>query len=200
MERFPEKKLNISDIIRFRLRLISAKDVVILVVAALVTAAISLVMPYFTKLLTGDVMDSGNVRMLLGLTVFIVATELFSRLIIFIRTVVSGGLKISLRKKTEAAVMDRLLSLPLSFFRRYTAGELYSRMAAVGDLGDIFSESMVIGLISALSSLMSLTQVQNFAPMLTLPAILIIILSLSVSVGSALLKKALEIMNQALEE
>ncbi len=192
MNTFPNRKLNIPDVLRFRMSFVKPKDIIILVCVAAISAGISFVLPVFTKYLTGDILESRDMNLFFGISVFIAATELTSQLIRLLRTTVSGRLQLDLRKKTEEALMDRILSLPISFFRGYPAGELYVRMNAVGDLGDIFSDGLIIGVISALSSLVFVGQIVNFAPRLTIPSVIIIVLSAAISLMAVLLKKRIE--------
>ncbi|MCR5097315.1 MAG: ATP-binding cassette domain-containing protein [Lachnospiraceae bacterium] len=198
-EVFPNRQLNISDILKFRLRYVRPWEVAVIILVAAASAAISMLMPGFTKLLTGDVVEYKSMELLLAVAVFIVGAEFISQLIKAVRTIVSGTMYLRLRKLTEGAVMERMLSLPISFYRRFQAGQLYSMMTAVGDLGDIFSDGLIAGLISALTSLVFVTRIVHFAPMLILPALIIIIATTVLSIITVLIKKRVETGRRPLE-
>ena len=89
-ENFKKGKLNITDILSFRLGLIKPAEVILLALIALISAVISVLLPRLTKLLTGDVIEQSSMSLLLGIAVFITATQLASQLIKTIKTAVSA--------------------------------------------------------------------------------------------------------------
>jgi NHLM bacteriocin system ABC transporter ATP-binding protein len=54
----------------------------------------------------------------------------------------------TLHWKLQAAVMDRLLRLPASFFKRYTAGDLADRVLAVDRIGELLTGRAIAGLLA----------------------------------------------------
>ncbi len=199
MDNLKTGKLNIADIISFRLHLIKPAEVILLALITVISAVISVILPKLTKLLTGDVIDQNSMSLLLGIAIFITATQLTSQLIKSIKSIVSGTISLRLRSASEGAVMERMLLLPLSFFRKYPAGALVMNMSAVSDLGDIFSESMIVGAINVVTSVAFGTQIVAFAPALTVPAVIIIILTTAISAGTAYINKKLEVLRHPLE-
>ena len=88
----------------------------------------------------------------------------------------------------EAAMMMRVMNLPANFFRQYSSGELSSRYSAVNQLcslllGNVFS----MGLTS-LMSLMYITQIFHYAPALVVPALIIILVTVLISVASTFMQ------------
>jgi len=55
----------------------------------------------------------------------------------------------------NAAIIDRLLSLPVPFFRRYSAGDLASRAAGISEIRRLISGTVLLTLISSAFSLIS---------------------------------------------
>ena len=84
--------------------------------------------------------------------------------------------------------MMRILSLPVSFFRKYSSGELSSRASSVSSLcGMLLNNILSVGL-SSLMSLLYVTQIFSFAPALVWPSILIILATVTVSIASSLVQ------------
>ena len=69
----------------------------------------------------------------------------------------------------------RMVSMPTQFFRRFNAGELKSRILSVNQLCTLLS-SLILGAgFSTVSSLLYITQIFNFTPILAVPAIIVIL-------------------------
>ena len=81
--------------------------------------------------------------------------------------------------------MMRLLSLPAGFFRQYSAGELKSRAMSVNSLCSILMGMVLSTGLTSLSSLLYVTQIFNFAPMLVIPSLIIIIVTVAFSILTA---------------
>jgi ABC-type bacteriocin/lantibiotic exporter with double-glycine peptidase domain len=85
-------------------------------------------------------------------------------------------------------MMMRLLSLPTSFFRKYSPGELKSRAMSVNQLcSTMLSIVMSTGLTS-IASLLYVGQIFHFAPALVIPSLVIILVTVGFSVVSTLLQ------------
>ena len=86
----------------------------------------------------------------------------------------------------ESAMMMRLMSLPAPFFRKYSSGELASRAKSVNNLcGLLIGMVFSMGLTSLLS-LFYIGQIFEFAPGLTLPAVVIIAVTVAVIIMTTL--------------
>ena len=70
--------------------------------------------------------------------------------------------------------MMRILSLPVSFFRRYSSGELSSRAGSVNSLCSMMLNNILSIGLSSLLSLLYVAQIFSFAPALVWPSLLII--------------------------
>ena len=73
----------------------------------------------------------------------------------------------------QAAVMNRIMSLPPSFFRKYSSGELSQRASYVQSLCSTLFNTLGMTGLSSLFSLIYLGQIFVFAPSLVVPALLI---------------------------
>ena len=89
----------------------------------------------------------------------------------------------------ESSMMMRILSLPVSFHRNYSPGELKSRSLAVNELCSLLEEIFLGSGLTALASLLYITQIFRYATPLVLPSVVIIIATVAVSVAVTLMHK-----------
>ena len=178
----PMKKLGIPDLLLYMRKCVSAGDILLIVLATLAVTLVGLIEPRVYQAVTGPVLESRSASMLVGMAIFLLCSAVASELI----GVVSGLLMDRVTTKTslavESSVMMRILSLPVSFFRKYASGELSSRADSVGSLCDmLLSDVMSTGLTSVLS-LIYVGEIFRYAPLLVWPSILIMV----VTVGTGL--------------
>jgi ATP-binding cassette subfamily C protein len=88
---------------------------------------------------------------------------------------------------TQAAVWDRLLNLPLSFFREYTIGDLQSRVSSISNIRRQLGGRTLINLISSLFALFYLGQLFYYNSKLALVAVAVTVVILCVTTVSSLI-------------
>jgi ATP-binding cassette subfamily C protein len=82
---------------------------------------------------------------------------------------------------TQAAVWDRLLKLPISFFRKYTTGDLQSRVSSISTIRRQLSSKTLINLISSLFAVFYLGQLFYYNVKLALVAVGVAIVAIAVT-------------------
>jgi len=184
----PMKKLGIPDLMLYMKNSIPQGDIFLIVLATLFVTVVSMIEPRIYGLITGPIMKTRNLNLLAGIGVFLLSSAFAARLIELIRTLLMNRIDTRTSQAVEASVMMRILSLPVSFFRKFSSGELSSRAGSVNSLcGMILNNIFSIGL-SSLMSLLYVTQIFRYAPALVWPSILIILSTMVVSVAASLIQ------------
>ena len=182
----PQKELGIPDLLKYLKSCLNLSDNVLIGALTLLSTLVGMLMPRITKTLTGYVLDSGSASLLIGTAVFIVCASVSGMLIGAVRSLAMNRLQIKSSLSVEAAIMTRVMNLPPRFFRKYSSGELSSRIGSVNQLcallmGNVFS----VGLTS-LMSLLYITQIFDYAPALVVPSIVLILLTVGISTAASL--------------
>ena len=172
---FPQRKLGISDLMLYIKGCLTMSDAVLIVLSTLAVTGIGLLMPRITKALTGPVITSGSVNVLIGISVFMFCTAIASQLISTVSSLLNTRVQTKTSLGIQAAMMMRVLSLPANFFRKYSAGELTSRSQSVNQLCSLILGMVVSTGLTSLTSLLYITQIFSFAPALVVPSIVIIL-------------------------
>ncbi len=183
----PLKSLRIHDLIRYMIGCVYTSDVVKFILLTLLATIVGMFLPRASKVLTGMVVDSKNLMFLAGTAVFMVAAAVSAMIIESIKelslSIISGKINLSV----QAAVMSRVMNLPANFFRQYSSGELSTRAGSANNLCTILLDNVFSGGITALFSLLYVTQIFAFAPALGVPAIMIISMTVVVNLAAALM-------------
>lgn len=184
----PARKIGIPDLMLYISRIPAKRDYILLAFLALSITLIGMLLPRLSKLLTGPILSFKSERLLAATAVFILCTLISKQMITSIQNLMTNRVQTKLQLSVDAAIMMRILSLPADFFRNYSAGELSRRSLAVNSLCSLlFKNIMSTGLMS-LTSLLYISQIFQFAPALTIPALLIIMVTVFSSLISSLLQ------------
>lgn len=185
---FPLKKIGIPDLMRYILDTLSAADFVLMFVATITVTLLGMVAPRLNNMLFSDVIESGSMRLLAAITVFMVCTSVSSMMISGVKSLINGRISTKMNLAVESATMMRILSLPADFFKQYSSGELSSRAQYIGSLCQMLVSMILSTGLTAVFSLVYVTQIFTYAPALVVPALMVIAATIVFSVLSMLLQ------------
>lgn len=171
---FPLRKLGIADLMRYIIHTLSISDFVMVGIATLAVTLIGLLTPKLTNLMFSDVLDSGSVRVLISLAVFMVCVSASSIIAGGIKTLLLARVSTKTDLAVQAASMMRVLSLPAGFFKDYSAGELSSRAQHINSLCSMLVSTVLSTGLTSVFSLVYISQIFKYAPMLVVPALTVI--------------------------
>ncbi|MCR4907679.1 MAG: NHLP bacteriocin export ABC transporter permease/ATPase subunit [Lachnospiraceae bacterium] len=178
---FPLKKIGIGGLFRYILENVRPADVVLVAVMAFVITLVGMITPWLNKYLFSDVIESGNLRILFATTFFLLCSSLSAMIFGMLRSFLFERITLSLDFCVEAATMMRVLSLPASFFKAYSAGEISSRTGYVSSLCQMLINTVLSTGLTSLFSLMYLTQVSLYAPSLLIPSVIVTLTTVVIS-------------------
>ena len=184
----PQKKLTIPDLMLYMKRCVSFSDIIMIVAAAAAVSLVGLLMPRLTATLTGAVLRSGRADALIGIAICIVCVSFSTQLLTSAQSYITSRLSIKTSLGVQASMMMRLMSLPADFFRTYSAGELRNRSQSVNQLCTILLGMVMSTGLTSLTSLMYITQIFSYTPMLVVPSLLIILITVVFSTVSTLVQ------------
>ena len=177
----PQRSLGIRDLLLYMKRCLDLRDIATVVLATIAATSVGLLMPNIVTALTGPVLSEGQPSMLAGVAICIVCVSLSTQIIQSVKAMLMRRFEIKTSLGVQASMMMRLLSLPASFFRSYSAGELKSRAMSVNQLCSLLQGMVMTAGLSSLTSLLYVGKIFQFAPMLTVPALIIIVVTVAFS-------------------
>lgn len=198
---FPLKKLNVRSLLKYTLHTISTADLVLAALSALAVTLLGLFSPKITNILFSSVVESQSLRLLLAISIFSVCVSVSSTLFSAIRTLINGRLNTKISLSIQAATMMRVMSLPASFFKKYSAGDLQTRISGVSTLCTSLVSAVFSTGLTSLFSLIYIGQVFHYAPALVLPSLFFTFLTIGFTLLTAFMqmriaRKQMEIAGQ----
>ena len=184
----PQKKLGIPDLLVYMKNCLSGRDYVMIALASFAVTLVGMIEPVISKAITGPVMQSRNMTILISMMIFLLSAAISSQLFGVVRQLLLSRITTKTSVQVESAVMMRVLSLPVSFFRKYASGDLSSRVGSVNSLCNMLvSQILSTGLLS-LVSLLYIGQIFSFAPMLVWPSVIIILSTVILGIVSSVMQ------------
>ena len=183
---FALKKLRLVDLVLFMVKNLRVSDLVYVLLISLIVSLLGLATPYVNSQLYGTVIPSGIKTNILAVGFLLGGTAIGSILFGLARSLVLTRFSM-LFIRVQNAAMIRVLSLPVTFFKDYAAGEVASRMQSLTNLCRTISNTFMTTGLTALFSFVYLFQMNRYAPAMVAPAFLIIASMLAVSILTTVL-------------
>ena len=184
----PMKKLGTKDLLIYMWRNITSGDLIQIVLATLAVTLVTFIEPKVYSLITGPILKSKRLGLLNGMAVFLISAAFTTQMLEMIRNLLTQRINTKTSLTVGAAVMMRILSLPVSFFRKFSSGELSNRSNSVTNLCNMLLNNILSTGLMSLASLLYITQIFSYAPALVVPSVLIILATVIQSVAAALLQ------------
>lgn len=170
---FPLKKLQMMDLLRYLFHQLHVRDYVFMFGMAALTTVLGMVTPKVSRYLYGEVLEYGSQALLMAAVMTLFFVTMASSFITLIKGILHTNIVTKMNLAVESAVMMRVLSLPADFFKKYSSGELANRVGYMSRLCSLIFEVIFSEGLSALFSLLYISQILEYAPALVVPVITI---------------------------
>lgn len=168
---FPTEKLKIWDLIKFIFRQCWIADYKTVILVSLFAGLIPLCMPLVTETIFADIIPILDRQGLATVTQVIMVTSFTTASFGIVRSIAILRITSRMNMATEAALWGRLLRLPTKFFRRFTSGELASRMNGISVIKGLVSAEFIGGLFGFVFSFWSIFLMCYYSMKLTAAAV-----------------------------
>lgn len=151
---FPDRSLSTKDLMKFL-----AKEIQPDIIRVAITAIAIGLLGMLTPIITGEIFNSavpyGLKNNLFALTVFLGSAALTIGFIQIGQSLATLRIEGKSSAILQCALWDRLIGLPASFFRLFSAGELANKAMGFDDLRTLLTSTVVTAVMTLFSSLFS---------------------------------------------
>lgn len=193
----PLRKVSYGDFMKYALNTISVWDVAFIAAAVLVVTLVGLLPAKLNYMIFSIVIPSDSIRLLYAMAGFMICVLGATVLLEAVKALCMARIKAKMGMSVQSAVMMRVLSLPASFFKDYSAGELSSRIQKADVLCTLTADAVLSTGLTSVFSLVYIAQIFSYAPALCIPAIVIMVLTFLISVVSSLAQ--IKVMRRQME-
>ena len=170
---FPARALKLWDLILFMFRQCWMADYRTILVCSLFAGLIPLATPLITETIFQDIIPILDRQGLATVTQALMVTSFTTAALSIVRSIAVMRISTRIEAAAEAAMWGRLMSLPTKFFRRFTVGELASRMGGIGIAKNLASGEFATSILSFIFSFWSIFLMCYYSFKLTAAAIVV---------------------------
>lgn len=178
---FPAKKINLVDLMKFAMEGAWKQDAFTALAVALIGALIGLIVPKVTQQIFDVYIPGGEVNQLAQIGLLLVGFLFGKALFDLCRGLAMLRIEGKMESSVQSAVWDRLLALPVGFFKDYTAGELAMRTFGIAQIRSMISGAMTSTVMTGVFSVLYIFQIFKYGKDLAKYAIVMILLLMAVS-------------------
>lgn len=170
---FPSRALKLFDLIKFMFIHCWKTDYRAIILTSLFAGFIPLATPIITQTVFEDIIPIFDRQGLATVTQVMMVTAFTTAALSIVRSIAVLRISTKIEMNAEAAMWGRLMSLPTKFFRRYTVGELASRMGGIGIAKNLASGEFIGSIFSFIFSFWSIFLMCYYSVKLTAAAIIV---------------------------
>ncbi len=182
---FPTRSMTIKDMYGYIFQNLDRGGVTGYIGFALIATLVGMLVPWINRILFSDIVAMKSVPALAAIAVFLICASLSGLLFGTIQELFLHRLTQKFSVSIESATMMRILTLPSSFFNKYTSGDLAKRVSNISFLVYEILNLVMTCFTTALFSFIYIFQIRSFAPALAAPAFTVAALQM-ITIVSAL--------------
>ena len=143
------------------------KPLLLVFIASLLAQLFGLAVPLLIQQIIDKVLSQGNLSSLNVLGSAMVILALFQGILMALRTYIFVDTTDRMDLSLGSSVIDRLLSLPLSFFEKRPVGELSQRLGELNTIRGFLTGTALVSVLNIIFALLYLVVMVIYSPLLT---------------------------------
>ena len=170
---FPARKLKVRDLLRFMFKQCWKHDYQTIILTSFVAGIIPLCSPIVIQTIFSDIIPIQDRQGLATVTQVMMVVGFTTAAISLVRSIAVLRISSHLDMATEAALWNRLLSLPTKFFRQFQTGELLQRMEGIQAVKSFVTGDFIGSVFNFFFSFWSLFLMCYYSIKLTMAAMVV---------------------------
>src|SRR5574344_118314 len=192
----PDRAITLKDLFVFVFKCLSRSDVFFFLLFMLFGTLLGMFLPRITQIVFSKVIPSGQYSMLAGTAALLACIMVSLSLINICASLSSTRIMTKIDTAVLPAIYLRVLSLPVSFFKNFSSGELAERLSSVKSLYTLFFGIILPTIITFLFSIIYLFQINSIASEMSSAVVIVLALILLLSLTNTFV--AVKISNKQL--
>lgn len=188
---FPDQLINAVEMFRFGLRP-GRSDLATVAFMGIAIGLLGVITPLATGFLFDTIIPSANRSQLWQMSLALLVSAIAIALFQVTQSVALLRFEGQMDANLQAAVWDRLLSLPVAFFRQYTAGDLGERAMGINAIRQALSGTTISSILAGIFSVFSFGLLFYYSPSLAYLATGLVLIAVVVTTAAGYLQVRFE--------
>ncbi len=196
----PGRKIGVRDLLTFGFQT-SKRDLFMLLLMSAAAGLLSTATPVVTGMIFDDVIPGAEQGQLIQLTLALIVCAIAASTFRLTRSFAVIRMQGKVLTSMQSAVWNRLLNLPLSFFRSYSSGDLATRAMGFSQIQRMLAGPVITSVLTGVFSSFNFFLLFYYSPTLALWAMLLSLVAFAVTIGGNLMqlryeRQNIELMNR----
>jgi NHLM bacteriocin system ABC transporter ATP-binding protein len=184
---FPDRDLTPWQLLRFGIRG-AERELAFIFLTGMAGGLLGLVVPFFTAMLFNSIVPGAQRSQLVQITALLLVAAVVSGMFELTRGLTLLRVEGRMGASLQAAVWDRLLSLPAGFFRQYSAGDLADRANGIDAIRTTIAGTVSSSIVSGIFSVFNLALMFWYSWKLTTVALALLAVAVCVTLAVGLVQ------------
>ncbi len=183
----PNRSLSLREVLQFAIENVWKKDLLLLLMMGILGGLLGLVLPLVTAIVFDQVIPAASQHELIFLAQFLLVSAAAIFTFNVVRALAMLRIESRVDASVQAAILDRILKQPISFFKNFTAGDLGTRALGIIAIRQTFTGLASDAVFTAMFSLFNFIIIFYYIPSLAwlILLLVLIIVAFTIYVGSA---------------
>lgn len=153
---FPEKVITLIDIMKLGWESNWKRDFLMIALMGVLGGILGTAIPLATGIIFNTIIPEGEKGQLIQIAFFLGSSALATMIFQFVRGLATLRIEGNLEGSIQASIWDRLLSLPVPFFKQFSAGELAMRAMGISQIRKILSGTTLNAILTSIFSIFNM--------------------------------------------
>ncbi len=167
-------------------------DVVRFVALLGLITLLSLATPIFTNTLIGTAIPFAERDTIVMITAILIVVAVGQCMLRIVQSMALVRFETIADAYLQAAIWDRVLRLPVTFFKRYSTGDLVNKILSVNAIRQSISRTMIVSIFTSVFSLSNLVLMFLYSPVLALGGAALLIVFMTVLLRASLVQRNMQ--------
>lgn len=185
---FPLRKLRVVDLVCYMVESIPVSSYLMALFMMLLITLVGMLSPQITYSIFHQLIPSRSMHLFWTMMIFSIFVSIGTVLIRVVKSLLDMKISTQLEISVQAAAMARVVSLSPEFFKKYSSGELTTKIQHLNHLCSTMYSGFVMTGLSSVFSIIYISQIFQYTPTLVVPSLCIVLLTFGCSVLNIVLR------------
>jgi NHLM bacteriocin system ABC transporter ATP-binding protein len=187
----PNDATGLRGIVKFLFERTEKADFALVLLATVAAAGVGLTLPWLNEFIFSRVVPAGRLSELGAIAALMVGVALSTVLFNILKSLAQTRIATKLQIVMESAVFGKLINMPPTFFKGFSAGDLANRANSLSSVSSLIVSVAFTASFASIFSVVYVAQIFSLAPSLAVPAIVAVALQVVVGLIGVRLEQAL---------
>ncbi|MBI2440363.1 MAG: NHLP bacteriocin export ABC transporter permease/ATPase subunit [Lentisphaerae bacterium] len=176
----PPKPIRSKELLAYAMKG-AGRDIATIIGMGILGGLLSLLLPWLTGIIYANIIPGGETNQLMQIAAGLIVATVSSMIFTLTRSFAILRIEGRADNALQAAVWDRVLAMPVNFFRQFTTGDLATRIMTINSIRQILSGTVISSVLSGVFSIFNLALIFYYSWKMAILAVILVAIAMLVT-------------------